>query len=82
MRPSFIPNVSAVKEGKLTGVSGVSTGWSLSGDLTACNSELVCSENPVGEPLEEELSPPELCRGFGLSFIRNESVLKLEKNGN
>ena len=81
--PSLIPNVSAVKEGKLTGVSGVRTGWSLSGDLTTCKSELECIKNPGGDALDDvELSPPELCSDFGLSFIRNESVLKFERKGN
>jgi len=80
--PSFIPNVSAVKEGKLTGVSGVRTGWSLSGDFTTCRSaELECSEKG-GEALDDELSPMELCSDFGLSFIMKESALKLERNGN
>lgn len=82
LSPSFIPNVSAVKDGKLTGVSGVSIGCSLSGDFMTCKSEPECNEKPVGEPLEEEVSPPELCNDLGLSFIRNESVLKLEKKGN
>ena len=81
-KPSFIPNVSAVKEGKLTGVSGVRTGWSLSGDLTTCKSaELECSEKG-GEAFVDELSPTLLCSDLGLSFIKNESVLKLERNGN
>lgn len=81
-KPSFIPNVSAVKEGKLTGVSGVRTGWSLSGDLTTCRStELECSEKG-GEALDDEHSPMEFCSDFGLSFIIKESALKLERNGN
>ena len=83
-KPSgLIPNVSAVKDGRLTGVSGVRTGWSLSGDLTTCKSaELECSEKGGEALVDDELSPTEFCSDFGLSFIRKESVLKLERNGN
>lgn len=78
----FILNVLVVKEGRLIGVSGVSIGCNLFGDLMICKLEFECSEKLGGEVLEDEFFFLEFCNDLGFFFIRNELVLKLEKKGN